>query len=417
MKHKQYLSYKDSGIEHIGPVPTHWNIIPLKRAFKIVGGSTPKSDQESYWDGEIVWVTPADLSKVSSMLIRDSQRKITLKGLSSCGTTLVPPGSLVLSTRAPIGSLAIAGISLCTNQGCKSLMPFQNFHSRFFGYLLSVSSEVLNVRGKGTTFLELSGDELGIFEMPIPPTAEQLAITAFLDRETAKIDTLIAKQECLIDLLTERIDSLVMSSITSSTTKELRLEHTATSIARPVTQKEGEIYTPIGLFNRGRGLFHKEAREMADMGDSDFFWIEAGDLILSGQFAWEGAVALAGKDENGCVVSHRYPVLRGKKGIALTEYLYALLTTKFGDFLLNENSRGAAGRNRPLNINSLLKEKIPVVDMRTQEKVAQAIHARTRLLSKISKQINLLKERRSALISAAVTGKIDVRDEAIREAA
>jgi type I restriction enzyme S subunit len=148
---------------------------------------------------------------------------------------------------------------------------------------------------------------------------------------------------------------------------------------------------------------------MNDMGDSDFFWVEEGDLIISGQFAWEGAVALAGKEDTGCVVSHRYPVLHGQSGICHTEYLFALLLTKHGDFLLNENSRGAAGRNRPLNINSLMKEKIPVPDMRIQEQVAQAVYWRKILSVEISKQVDLLQERRTALISAAVTGKIDVR--------
>ena len=149
---------------------------------------------------------------------------------------------------------------------------------------------------------------------------------------------------------------------------------------------------------------------MDDMGESDFFWVEEEDLIISGQFAWEGAVALADKEDTGCVVSHRYPVIRGKSGIALTEYLLGLFCTKHGDFLLNENSRGAAGRNRPLNISSLMKEKIPVPSMGVQEAVARAVHARKVLFKEIAKAIDLLQERRTALISAAVTGQIDVRN-------
>ena len=108
-----------------------WIVAPLKRNFKIVGGSTPKSEQEAYWDGEIVWVTPSDLSKLSSIGISNSQRKIMTEGLVSCGTTLVPSGSIVLSARAPIGSLAIAETELCTNQGCKSLVPFADTQSHF----------------------------------------------------------------------------------------------------------------------------------------------------------------------------------------------------------------------------------------------------------------------------------------------
>ena len=91
--------------------------------------------------------------------------------------------------------------------------------------------------------------------------------------------------------------------------------------------------------------------------------------------------------------------------------------TKHGDFLLNENSRGAAGRNRPLNINSLLKEKISVPDVPAQEMVAKAVHRRIRVLSETAKQIGRLQEYRSALISAAVTGQIDVRTYRPQEAA
>lgn len=124
--------------------------------------------------------------------------------------------------------------------------------------------------------------------MPVPPLHEQQSIAAFLDRETGKIEVLITEQERLMALLCEKTTSLVLSSFGLSGTQMLRLENVAKIIARPVVQHEDELYTPIGLFNRGRGIFHKELREMKDMGDSDFFWIEEGDLIISGQFAWEG---------------------------------------------------------------------------------------------------------------------------------
>ena len=211
---KPYPKYKDSGVEWLGEIPEHWNVAPLKRSFKIVGGSTPKSEQEAYWDGALIWITPSDLSKLSSMTINDSQRKITVEGLASCGTTLVPPGSIVLSTRAPIGSLAIAGTELCTNQGCKSLVPFVETQSKFYGYLLSISTGELNIRGKGTTFLELSGDDLGAFKVGSPPREEQTAIASFLDQETSRIDTLISEKERLISLLQEYRQALISHAVT-----------------------------------------------------------------------------------------------------------------------------------------------------------------------------------------------------------
>jgi type I restriction enzyme S subunit len=81
MKFRPYPRHKDSGVEWLGEVPEHWDVIGLKRRFRIIGGSTPKSDQDIFWGGEIIWATPSDLSKLSSLYISDSQRKITKKVL------------------------------------------------------------------------------------------------------------------------------------------------------------------------------------------------------------------------------------------------------------------------------------------------------------------------------------------------
>jgi len=143
------------------------------------------------------------------------------------------------------------------------------------------------------------------------------------------------------------------------------------------------------------------------LGDSDFFFVKPGDLILSGQFAWEGAVALATEDEEGCVVSHRYPVYRGKQGIN-TAYLSGLLRSRFGDFLLNEASRGSAGRNRPLNTWRLGKEKMPIPSIELQDAVERALAFEWQLKKRIDKSVALLQEARTALITNAVTGQIDV---------
>lgn len=213
MSFPAYPEYKDSGVAWLGVVPSHWVITALKRRLNIVGGSTPKSDVADYWDGDIPWITPADLSRLSDFYIRVALRYITADGLASCGTTMVPAGSVILSTRAPIGSLGIAAVDLCTNQGCKALVP-SDVDGKFLAYLLSICSTELNVRGRGSTFLELSADELGAFRVTFPTITEQTAIAAFLDRETAKIDALVAEQERLIALLKEKRAAVISHAVT-----------------------------------------------------------------------------------------------------------------------------------------------------------------------------------------------------------
>jgi len=348
-------------------------------------------------------------------LIEGTDGADTAEGLS----TRFGPADVLFGKLRPY----LAKVHLADHEGICSgellvLRPLL-LEARFLHYFLLMGDLISAVDAStyGSKMPRANWQFIGNLPVLIPAISEQSLIADFLDRETARIDGLVGDYRQLIKLLNEEVTSLALSSVNWAATEDVRLANTARIVSRPVVQREGEVYTPLGLFNRGRGLFHKDPRPMNDMGDSDFFWIEGGDLLISGQFAWEGAIALAGNEDSGCVVSHRYHVLRGRDGIALTEYLLALLSTKHGDFLLNENSRGAAGRNRPLNINYLLKEKIPVLDLPTQEMVAKAVHRRIRVLSETSKQIGCLQEYRSALISAAVTGQIDVRTYRPQEAA
>ena len=176
---------------------------------------------------------------------------------------------------------------------------------------------------------------------------------------------------------------------------------------RPIPDDFEETIVPLGLYNRGRGFFQKPETEYANLGESSFFFVRKGDLVFSGQFAWEGAVGLVSEMEHDCVVSHRYPVYIGAEGI-LSEYLFAYFRSHHGQFLMDNCSRGAAGRNRPLNTRILEKEKIPVPDMQLQKQVATFIEFERCLKNKISPSIDCLKEYRSALITSAVTGQIDI---------
>ena len=205
---------KDSGIEWLEEVPNHWEVKPLGKVFKIINGSTPKSGELNYWDGSIVWATPDDLGNLSSDTLWTTRRTITEEGYGSCGTSLAPAGSLVLSTRAPIGHVAIAGVPLCTNQGCRALVPRNAEFERFLYYQLVTARPELESWGQGSTFKELSRDRLAAIHLAIPPFDEQRAIADFLDRETARIDALIAKINLSITALREYRNAIISAAVT-----------------------------------------------------------------------------------------------------------------------------------------------------------------------------------------------------------
>lgn len=405
-------TYKDSGIDWLPPVPAHWNVSRLRHCVEsIYSGGTPESGEERFWTDEedgIPWVAIGDMTREPTVTRTD--RCVSNAGLLSKGLRVLPAGTLLYSMYASIGKVATLGIDATINQAILGIVPAANTLSGdFLRYWLIQLEGHLALFSSSNTQDNLNAAKVRSFPVFTPPPADQSVIVRFLDRETAKIDALIAEQQRLMELLQEEIDSRVLSSFHATGTESMRLGTVAHIVSRPVAQQSDESYVRLGLYNRGRGLFHKDASAMTEMGESDFFWIESGDLIISGQFAWEGAVALAGEGDAGCVVSHRYPVVRGIEGRALTEYLFALLCTSHGQFLLNENARGAAGRNRPLNIHSLMKEEIPVPHSSTQEAITRTIHKRRALQGQISCSIRVLQERRSTLIANAVTGQIDVR--------
>ena len=304
---------------------------------------------------------------------------------------------------------ALSEVDVCVSPAYIVLKPLIETSPSYLKhqlYLFDVSH--MKTLGAGVR-QTISFKDIGNCWTVMPPTAEQERISTYLDREACRIDSAISSQERMVDLLKERIDSLVLKSISEKHVQHIRIGHITETVSRPIGESPSRSYTRLGLFNRGRGLFHKDDSNFDEMGDSEFFYVRPGDLIISGQFAWEGAVAMAGAAEDGCVVSHRYPILRGLDGVVKTEYLLAFFCTELGTFLLNEHSRGAAGRNRPLNIRSLLKEKIPLPSIELQMHVVEAIKQRKSILDKIAQLNRLLKERRSAIVTNAVTGQIDVR--------
>lgn len=207
---------KDSGIEWIGEIPEGWEVRKVKKIFSIVNGSTPKSDYSDFWNGDIIWVTPAEMSD-DIYIIDNSKRKLTTLGYTSCGTTLVPKNSILISSRAPIGQVALAGNELCTNQGCKALVSNDEISEKFFCYFFKIQSSALNSLGKGTTFLELSSSELGNFIVPYPPLEEQQRIADYLDAKCAHIDQCLE----LTRQSMEKLRAYKLSCITEAVTKGL----------------------------------------------------------------------------------------------------------------------------------------------------------------------------------------------------
>ena len=208
---------KDSGIEWIGEIPEGWKADSLKRHFSIISGATPKSENSAFWDGDIPWITPADF-KTSDKFVSHGKRNLTRAGYDSCGTSLIPKGSIVFSKRAPVGTVAIANNELCTNQGCLSCVVKDHSVPSFYYYAMSVFTEQFELVSTGTTFKEIAADVFANFRLPAPSTVDQQKIADYLDTECAQIDAVIEQTRASI----EEYRKLKQSVITQAVTKGIR---------------------------------------------------------------------------------------------------------------------------------------------------------------------------------------------------
>jgi type I restriction enzyme S subunit len=148
---------------------------------EVVSGGTPSTDRIDFWDGDVVWVTPKDLGKPRDVEIFSAERTLTQLGLRSSSARLVPQGTVLLSSRAPIGHLAIAGQSLATNQGFKNIICSRSLNNRFLFHILRGSIDDLVAEGRGNTFAEIPGRVVKDFSIPLPPLQIQIASASFLD--------------------------------------------------------------------------------------------------------------------------------------------------------------------------------------------------------------------------------------------
>lgn len=234
-------------------------VVRLGDVCKVVSGSTPKRKIAEYWDGTIPWVTPKEISRLPSRFLWESAEKITEAGFRSCSTAILPVDSLLLSSRAPIGLLAINKIPVCTNQGFKSLIPGKDVHVEYLYYVLKANVSSLQAKGNGTTFKELAKPAIKNFEIPLPPFEDQIRIAHLL----GKVEGLIALRKQHLQQLDDLLESVFLEMF-----------------GDPVRNEMGWDVVPfhkIGQFVSGG----TPSKSREDYWRGDFPWVSPKDMKIS----------------------------------------------------------------------------------------------------------------------------------------
>lgn len=407
---KKYEAYKDSGIAWIGMIPEGWETLKMKSVFSVIAGATPDSSETTFWDGDIVWVTPADF-KSKDHYISEGKRFISQKGYESCATTIVPAGSIVVSKRAPIGSVVIARKDLCTNQGCLSFVPTPKANSNFYYYALSVFTEALEMYGTGTTFKEISAFDFSNFRIPYPTLAEQQAIADYLDYKVEQIDTSVADINTQIEDLKAYRQAVISEAVTKGLNPDAPMKDSGIEWIGMIP--EGWECLPMK-----RGLTINNGKDYKDVQSEEGYPVigSGGQFAYATEFLYDGEAVLLGR--KGTIDKPMY--YNGKFWTVDTMFYavpdddvcckymyYQAQTIPFGLYSTNTalpSMTQTALADNPMCFPPLAEQKAiaDYLDEKTS-KIDTAIKS-------LENQRDDLNALRQTVISEAVTGKIDLRD-------
>ena len=384
-----------------------WETVPLGEVARVVSGATPKTGVPEYWGGPIPWATPAELSRLGSSRIHATERTLTEAGFSSSGVNILPVGSVLLSSRAPIGLVAINTVPMGTKQGFKSLVPSDRVLAPFLYWWLKSHTALLQSKGRGATFLELSKAEVERLQIPLPPLPEQRRIAAILDEAAALRSTWGETRESARRAISSRISALLSKSTDIKPLAQLLAEPMRNGISPSRGGRyEGEVLTLSAIT---RGAFDPRQRKsdlFAAPHAADKLAIEGLHLICRGNGNAElvGAMVAVTEQLDGVAFPDTMIGFRPSSEINSPTLVAAWRHPTVRDQL----RRAARTTNGTYKVNqqSLSSIMVPVPRREDQEQIAALDAERTKLDSQLAQGLVSLDELFASLQHRAFRGEL-----------
>lgn len=436
MSFPRYEKYKDSGVEWLGEVPEGWEVISIKWLSPVQRGASPRPIEDpKYFDesGEYAWVRIADVS-ASDGVLRESEQQ--LSELGSSLSVKLQPGELFISIAGTVGKPCLSEIKACIHDGFV-YFPRLTIEPKFL-YRIFEAGVCYQGLGKFGTQLNLNTDTIGSIRIALPPQNEISAVLSFLDRETGKIDALVAEQERLVELLKEKRQAVISHAVTKGLDPDAPMKDSGvewlgevpdgwevaalkrfckliTDGAHVSPETENGVYSFVSTKDIGDNIIDFES--CLKTSESSFeYLVKTGCRPYIGDvlFSKDGTIGrtVVVRQDVDFVVASSLIIIRPDDMILNSEYLNYLCISNVVASQVEGFVKGA-GLPR-LSIQNLLKVIGVFPSTEEQSAIVTFLDTETTkidtLIAGAQQAIILLKERRSALISAAVTGKIDVRD-------
>lgn len=394
------MSYKKVKISDIG---------------KIVSGATPKTKDVDNYGGSIAWITPADLSGYTSKYISHGSRNITQKGYDSCSTHLMPRGTVLFSSRAPIGYVAIAENPICTNQGFKSIVPNDDIDSEFLYYQLQYLRKKIQEKGSGTTFKEISGKVLGETDIVVPSLEEQSRIVAHIEELFSELDKAVdtlktTKEQLEVYRQAVLKDAFLCLPDTVEMDKIADMIDPQPSHRTPPEYKNGIPYIGIGDIDyQNKKINFEDARKVSpEVLDEHLhrYTIHKGDFVM-------GKIGTIGKpykipDEQNYALSANVILIQPNKEKIYPEFLF----WQFSSSLVTKQlTLGAKATSQPaFGIKKARLLSIKICELEKQFKIIKRLEAEMSCCDNIEKTVDTALAQadamRQSILKQAFEGKL-----------
>ena len=392
-----------------------WQQTTLGEIADIVSGSTPKSNVPRYWDGAVAWATPTDLSRLDGKHLDKTNRTITEAGLNECSARLLPPGSVLFSSRAPIGLVAINTTPMATNQGFKSFVPRPEVIADYLYWWLRANRRQLEDLGNGATFKEVSKAVVSRVNFPLPPLNEQRRIAAILD----KADAIRRKREQALTLADDFLRSMFLEMFGDPGKNEREwplsplgdlgdvqggLQVTSKRVSMGMTLP----YLRVANVYRDR-LNLVEIKEI-NLSETEFkrVRLEAGDILIVeghgnpdeiGRAAiWDGSI-------DPCVHQNHLIRFRADRKRALPDFISRFLNSDGGRRQLIGAGRTTSGLNT-ISTRKVKEVSVPLPPVALQDQFAHVVRKQMALTSRLLAQKVIANNLFAALSQRAFAGDL-----------
>ncbi len=407
------------------PVPSSWQWVKAADIADIVGGGTPDTTRAEYWtEGAIPWVTPADLSGYTEKRIGRGSRNITEKGLAQSGAKVLPASAVLMSSRAPVGYVAVAANPLATNQGFKSFVLRGAALPEYLYWFLFGNRELLASLASGTTFPELSGRRAGEIPIAVPPLAEQRRIVAALDERLSDLDAalgaLVTARAKIAHYRRALLDAVITDLKSVGEPHQPRLGDVVASLdqgwsprceKRPAGDGEWAVIKTTAV--QGLTFLPHENKALPSLlRPRPALGLEAGDILIT-RAGPRGRVGIS------CVVPENYAQLmacdkvyrvRLNTRVARPQFVALVLNSPFYLRILDELKTGISDSGVNLTQERFLDLRIPVPSLDSQRNIEQRVdeswHATDRAAADIDVQLARATRLRQSILKHAFEGKL-----------